>query len=264
MAELLRSRPGPAVPFVPRDFDQTVFPVIRCVQEIPCNPCVLACPERLITIDGNIMGLPKFHGECLGCGECVSVCPGLAINLVFNDYDPTGEKALLLLPFELAFDQIPLGQEVHTVNIDGEPVGRGRVIAAKQHPAQDHRHMLWVEVPAADKLEVAGFVAREPSVPMETVLPNDDDDPIVCRCERIRKSAIVAEIRQGVRDLNQLKATSRASMGGCGGKTCTELVRRIFREEGISQDEITTGTSRPLVAETPLGAFVRGEEDAND
>jgi sarcosine oxidase subunit alpha len=50
-------------------------------------------------------------------------------------------------------------------------------------------------------------------------------------------------------------------MGGCGGKTCTELMRRIFREEGVELDEITAGTSRPLVAETPLGAFIRGQED---
>ena len=68
------------------------------------------------------------------------------------------------------------------------------------------------------------------------------------------------EIRLGVRDINQLKATSRLSMGGCGGKTCTDLVRRVFIEEGIDPSELTPGTSRPLVAEAPLDAFVRGEE----
>jgi len=264
MAALLRSRPGATQPLFAEDRPLSVFPVIRCVQEIPCNPCEASCPDHLISLGGSIMGLPKFDGRCLGCGECVSVCPGLAINLVFNDYDPTGQKALLMLPFEFSLDKVPLGAEVSTVDITGNPVGKGKVIAIRQRPEQDRRHLLLVEVPAADKLRVAGFTIREQSVPVrrDDSAP-DDSDPIVCRCERIRKSAIVREIRAGVRDVNQLKALSRASMGGCGGKTCTELVRRIFREEGVALTEITVGTSRPLVAETPLDAFVRGEEKSN-
>ncbi len=261
MAELLRSRPGKTEPLKLEDLPLAVYPVIRCVQEIPCNPCEAACPEKLIQLGGSIMNLPRYHGVCLGCGECVTVCPGLAINLVFNDYDPSGQRALLMLPFELSLDRVPLGAEVETVDLEGSPVGRGKVIAVRERPEQDRRHLLLVEVPAADKLKVAGFTIRRPSVPLEDAKPGADDDPIVCRCERVRKSAIVAEIRQGVRDLNQLKALARASMGGCGGKTCTDLVKRIFREEGVPLAEVTPGTARPLVAETPLGAFVRGEED---
>jgi len=264
MAALLRSRPGATQPLVIEDRKQNVFPVIRCVQEIPCNPCEASCPENLISLGGTIMGLPKFDGRCLGCGECVSICPGLAINLVFNDYDPSGKKALLMLPFEFALDKVPLGKEVDTVDMTGNPVGKGKVVAIRQRPEQDRRHLLFVEVPADDKLRVAGFTVRGPSIPVEhKTTGKEEDDPIVCRCERIRKSAIVREIRAGVRDVNQLKALSRASMGGCGGKTCTELVRRIFREEGVPLTEITIGTSRPLVAETPLDAFIRGEEESN-
>lgn len=259
MAAILRSRPGPVSRSEPPDLPQRVFPVIRCVQEIPCNPCEAACPERLITLGGSIMNLPRFKGTCLGCGTCVTVCPGLAINLVYNDYDPTGDKSLLMLPFELGIDRVPLGSEVNTVDMEGNPVGTGRVVAIRQRPEQDRRHLLLVEVPAKDKLLVAGFTIRPPSVPVQTAPSSDDEDPIVCRCERVRKSTIVAEIRQGVRDMNQLKSLVRAGMGGCGGKTCSELVRRIFREEGVDLSEITPGTSRPLVAETPFDAFVRGE-----
>ncbi len=262
IAEVLRSRPGKTVPFVPRDEPAPVFPIIRCVQEIPCNPCEDACPENLIHIGSNIMDLPRFSGACLGCGECVAVCPGLAINLVFNDYDPTGEKALLMLPFEMGAERVPLGETVHTVDMEGNPVGTGKVIAVRDRPEQDRRQLIMVEVPASDKLTVAGFTLRGPSQPVETP-PEEtlDDDPIVCRCERVRKSAIVAELRSGVRDMNQLKALVRVTMGGCGGKTCTDLVRRIAREEGVDLDEFTPGTIRPLVAETPLAQFIRGEEN---
>jgi sarcosine oxidase subunit alpha len=263
LAEILRSKPGPTTPLVLEDRPDPVFPLIRCVQEIPCDPCREACPDGLIGLGGgSIMGLPRFAGSCLGCGQCVTVCPGLAINLVYNDYDPTGEKALLMLPFEFSADRIPLGRLVDTVDMEGNFVGQGKVIAVRERPEQDHRYLLLVELPDAEKLDVAGFTLRGPSA--EIVAPTAaDDDPMVCRCERVRKSEIVARIRAGARDMNQLKALARSGMGGCGGKTCSELVQRIFREEGIDLGEVTPGTIRPLVAEAPLGAFVRGEEERN-
>ena len=39
--------------------------------------------------------------------------------------------------------------------------------------------------------------------------------------------------RDGVTDLNQLKARLRCLMGACGGKTCTKEILRIFRALGI-------------------------------
>jgi len=265
LAAVLRSRPGQIGSFEPLDLPQPVYPLIRCVQEIPCDPCREACPEGLISLAGDsIMDLPRFEGACLGCGECVSVCPGLAINLVINDYDPDQERALLMLPFELGLEQLPLGREVPTVDMEGNPVGRGTVVAVRQRPEQDRRHLVLLEVPFEERLRVAGFRIRRPSQPLEHGAPAADEDPIVCRCERVRRSAIVAEIRAGVRDLNQLKALARSGMGGCGGKTCTELVRRIFREEGVDPGSVTPGTVRPLVAETPLDAFVRGAAEEED
>ncbi len=62
-------------------------------------------------------------------------------------------------------------------------------------------------------------------------------------------------IRGGLRDLNQLKAATRAGMGACGGKTCPNLIKRIFREEGVPVSQITELTRRPLFMEVPLGAF---------
>jgi len=265
LAEVLRSRPGALAPLSLPELDQPVYPLIRCVQEIPCDPCREACPEDLIKIEGSIMNLPSFSGDCLGCGRCVTLCPGLAINLVINDYDPSGEKALLMLPLEFDLARVGAGPgaDVDTVDMDGRPVGRGKVIAVRRRDEQDRRWLVMVEVPADERMTVAGFTVRQPSAPVENPEVGGDEDPIVCRCERVRKSAIVREIRAGVRDLNQLKAMARVSMGGCGGKTCTELVGRIFREEGVDLGEVSPGTIRPLVAETPLGRFIRdgGEEE---
>jgi sarcosine oxidase subunit alpha len=262
MMDILKSKPGKAYPFVPEDLRASAYPVIRCVQEIPCDPCVQACPHHLIEIEGSIMGLPKFSGNCQGCGECVLACPGLAIQLVLNDYDPSGEKALIMMPFEFNRDVVPFGREVTTTDLEGNVVGRGRVVAVRERADQDRRRLVLVEVPDEDKLAVAGFRIREPEEgePVAGTDP-DEGDPLICRCERVHKSEIVNAIRYGVRDMNQLKALVRSGMGGCGGKTCTEQILRIFREEGVEPSEVTAPTVRPLVAEVHLGEFVRKKRE---
>ena len=260
LAEILRSRPGAVEEWPEPRGGEPVYPVIRCVQEIPCNPCQAACPEALIQMD-CIMGLPRYTEKCLGCAECVVRCPGLAINLVCTDYDPDQKLALLMVPFEFDERWIPLGERVRTTDFDGLRVGTGKVLAVREREDQDRRRLLLLEVPWEDRHRVAGFAIRGLSTPIETRLPRPEDDSIVCRCERVFKSEIVREIRAGVRDINQLKALVRPSMGACGGKTCTELLGRVFREQGIPLDELTPGTQRPLIAEVPLGIFVQKDEE---
>jgi len=260
--EVLKHKPGAAAPFEPRDLGAAVYPVIRCVQEIPCDPCTEACPHKLISMEGSILALPEFEGECQACGRCVLACPGLAIQLVVNDYDPSGEKALIMMPFEFTDDVAPPGTEVTTTDMEGLVVGKGRVIAIRKRQDQDRRRLLLVEVPAKDKLRVAGFRIREPEEGTPAFVDEMDlADPMICRCERVRKSEIVEAIRAGVRDMNQLKAVARSGMGGCGGKTCTEQVLRIYREEGVDLAEVTLPSIRPLVAEVHLGDFVKREAE---
>jgi NAD(P)H-nitrite reductase large subunit len=135
-------------------------------------------------------------------------------------------------------------------------------VAVRKRKDQDRRRLVLVEVPAADKLKVAGFRIREPLEGAAVEIDADDEkDPMICRCERVRKSEIVRAIRAGVRDMNQLKAVARSGMGGCGGKTCTEQVLRIYREEGVDPSEVTLPSIRPLVAEVHLGDFVKKDEE---
>ena len=69
-------------------------------------------------------------------------------------------------------------------------------------------------------------------------------------------------IREGVRDINEIKAVTRTSMGSCGAKTCTPLVHRLFREEGVPESEIVDQPNRPLFLEVSLGVFAgRGDEE---
>jgi len=262
MLSILRSKPGPTAGTFPVPEGMDVFPVIRCAQEIPCDPCTEACVVQSISIqDATIMGRPRFDGDCLGCMNCVAVCPGLAITLVDRRYDPSGETALAVIPWELPDGTIAPGDHVTTVDMEGERVGEGDVIAIKASAWMDRRKLVSVEVPWDEATRVAGIRIMETE---ETVAADAgaDGDVIVCRCERVTRKEILDYIRRtGTRDFNAVKAALRVGMGACGGKTCQDLVMRIFREAGASPDEVEAHVERPFTQEVPLSAFLGGEDD---
>ena len=253
---VLRSKPGPLHEIKAPPAGLSRFPVIRCLQEIPCDPCTKVCPKKAIFISGDsIMGVPEFRRTCLGCARCVAGCPGLAIVMVELDYDPKRKLALLTVPFEFSEEAIPDGKEVETMDSEGKIVGRGRVVAVKSNPTQNKCRLVLLEVPYADALSVAGIRIQEEEYPCPTKSLVEDRDVIICRCERVGKKAIVEQLRAGVRDMNHLKAVLRPGMGSCGGKTCRELILGICREEGISLSEVTPSSHRPFEAEVALAAF---------
>jgi NADPH-dependent 2,4-dienoyl-CoA reductase/sulfur reductase-like enzyme/Fe-S-cluster-containing hydrogenase component 2/bacterioferritin-associated ferredoxin len=255
---VLRSKPGAVVGWEPVAVEGQAYPVIRCVEEIPCNPCVDSCSHCSITIPGDpIMGLPEFSGECTGCLKCVAACPALAITLVRPDAGEEEGTSIVVVPYELEVSSIEKGCEVRTVDFDGNPIGTGKVVRVNKAPGEDKRMLVSIEVPAQQAVDVAALLELEAEKGDMGggIADSISDDTIVCRCERITAGEIRGEIRAGVLDMNILKATVRTGMGACGGKTCTELILRLYREEGIDLDDVTLPTERPFVAEVPLSAF---------
>ena len=261
-AEILKSPGGLVEEYVVSEIKTGVFPVIHCYQEIPCNPCMTVCPKGLITTAGHpIMGLPKYIEGCIGCKKCVAVCPGLAVTLV--DYRKNSEFPTVTIPWELGDWTLEEGQTVVLTEWQGSPVGEGTVLGLKNAPGYPSTMLLDIKVPEHIANRVAGVRLQEPEVTLsEGTIPEMPiaDDAIVCRCERVTAGEIRELLREGVRDMNELKARSRAGFGACGGKTCKTLIPRIIRSEGINPDEITDFTERPLFAETRLGIFC-GKED---
>lgn len=256
-ADILKSPGGEVHPYLPPEVRAGVFPVLHCTQEIPCNPCMTCCPKDLIGTEHHpIMGIPEFHGDCVGCRLCVAVCPGLAVTLV--DFRKSTDLPLVTVPFELDTGSMEEGMEVQLTEWEGSVIGTGKVRGWRRLPGYPLTTLLDLEVPAEIASLVAGLRVQDPEdliplpEPMIVPLP---DSAMVCRCERVSAGRIRELIRGGIRDLNHLKALTRAGYGACGGKTCTDLIARICREEGLTLDEIAPFTERPLFAETRLGWF---------
>jgi sarcosine oxidase subunit alpha len=263
--EILKSKPGKTYPLEITTLESKLFPVIRCVQEIPCDPCIHICPKDMIKMEGDpIFGLPKVvKDECTGCTLCVAVCPGLAITLV--DLKQDGPDGLVTVPFELLDSGIEAGQKVDAVGMDGEFVAKAKIEKIAKRKAYDRTLLVTLKLPKDKAVEVTGFRVQDPEIsqPVDSQNPpHIDQETIICRCERVKAGEIRELIRQGVRDLNQLKVI-RCGMGACGAKTCQSLILRLFQQEGIDLCDVVPFTQRPLFAEVKLG-MLAGETSQNE
>jgi NAD(P)H-nitrite reductase large subunit len=82
-------------------------------------------------------------------------------------------------------------------------------------------------------------------------------DTMICRCEEIMESEVLAAIRAGASTLNEVKRSTRAGMGLCQGKTCQRLIARLLAHElGCSLAAIALPSARPPTRPLPLSAFV--------
>ncbi|MBI4860669.1 MAG: (2Fe-2S)-binding protein, partial [Candidatus Riflebacteria bacterium] len=268
-AEVLKSRPGATVTEEIPETHEGVFPVFHCAQEIPCNPCTSICPKHAIRIEGDdILGLPTFaHEDCVACEQCVAICPGLAVTLV--DYREDWGNPTVSIPYEFPRVAIKPGDVVTVLDTEGKVLGNVPVVKVREPRFADRALLVRVKAPREIAKFIAGIRAQEPWVtePMDQIIDRMADDEVVCRCERVTAGQIRALIREGARDLNEVKAATRAGMGACGGKTCPNLIKRLFREEGVPLAEVTDLTQRPLLMEVPLGAFagvITGEGPTHD
>lgn len=121
------------------------YVVIECYQEIPCNPCEGACPQKAVAIGTDINVIPHVDYElCNGCGICVSRCPGLAIFVIDEGYAPGFGK--VLIPWEY----LPLpakGDTVLGVGRDGQEICPVEVLEVRTGKRQDRTAVIGLKVP---------------------------------------------------------------------------------------------------------------------
>lgn len=257
--QILKSKPGITHP-ANENLNNLgkVFPVIHCTQEIPCDPCASVCPKHLIHIDKvDIRNVPSFcpEGEkvCIGCERCVAVCPGLAITLV--DYRKDNNYPTVTIPLEFNADNFKEDDYVTVTNTEGEPLASLPITKIRQLPNYASTLLVHVKSPSELATKISGIQLRSSDEPLsldQLYLNKLEDDTYICRCERVTVGEIRQLIRNGERDINQIKALTKLSMGACGGKTCLKLIKNIFREEGVDNSEITETVIRPVFVEIPL------------
>ncbi len=262
-AEVLKSHPGQIKGYQTQNIEEGVFPIIHCLQEIPCNPCTTVCPTNSIeTEDGSLMALPLYEGSCIGCGKCVLICPGLAITLV--DFRKDKEQPTITIPYEVNNMPVGKGDVVDVVDILGKSLGFypvTDVVMNKQKLTQ----LVRIQILKEHAKAAVSFCIQSPAVsePLShAIMPTFlADDAMICLCERVKVGEVRKLIKSGITDLNQIKAITRAGMGPCGAKTCEVLIKGLLREEGIPTTDVVPNTKRPVFIEVSLDKFPDGTKE---
>lgn len=267
--QVLKSHPGKVLSLDDKTPSENVFPVIHCRQEIPCDPCENVCPYGLISINhDNLLGLPQFRGDeeknCIACGRCVAICPGLAITLVDLRLDK--DYPIVSIPLEFSETAVSIGDQIPVTDIDGMVLGNFPVLKVTSLSQYPRTRIIEVKVPINIAAMVSGIQLTgrwsQTECHTDRFLDETQQETIICRCEHISADTIRDLIRQGVRDINQIKAITKATMGSCGGKTCLSLIRKLFREAGLFTEDITEPTQRPVFVEVPVEVLARNNQEA--
>ena len=80
------------------------------------------------------------------------------------------------------------------------------------------------------------------------LIPQPDDNMIICRCEEITKGEIRKAVHDGMFTLTEIRRYLRTGMGLCQGQTCQKLVKSIVAKE-LS---LTPGDLEPAVSRAPM------------
>jgi NAD(P)H-nitrite reductase large subunit len=83
-----------------------------------------------------------------------------------------------------------------------------------------------------------------------------EDDLVICRCEEVTRQEIETAIETGARTVRGVKIRTRAGMGLCQGKTCSQLVAKILAEKTNQKPHmVPPGTARPPIRVLKAGSL---------
>ncbi|RLF48149.1 MAG: hypothetical protein DRN20_05060 [Thermoplasmata archaeon] len=129
--------------------------IFECPQEIPCNPCVDSCPVGAVSME-NINSPPIVdYDKCIGCAQCLRVCPGLAIFLIDLS---KGDHAHITIPYEF----LPLPKEgdmVDGLSRDGKPICKAKVVRVLL--SDEGTNLVTIEVPKELFMDVRNIRVRK-------------------------------------------------------------------------------------------------------
>ncbi len=95
------------------------------------------------------------------------------------------------------------------------------------------------------------------------LVPEPDDDRIICRCEEVTKGEIRQAVHDGMYTITEIRRYLRCGMGLCQGQTCAKLVKGIVaRELKVSPAVLEPATSRAPMRPLEMRIFAKeGQQD---
>lgn len=238
-------------PFTPdkERMEKRSFVQIDCLYGFACNPCQFACKYGAIT-KSSTSTVPKIDfDKCIGCMDCVTRCPGLAI------FGYNTKKRQVFLPFEY---EVKEGIDVVLVDNNGKKLGMGNIEAIKKNTNKTNFARINITSLISediDMLKIRGFLVPE-NVPSEIHAHKAEEDSaksFVCHCEDITVEDLLKVIgdRKTI-TVDELKHTTRIAMGDCRGKRCVPRAKQILRSYGVEVTEEATPRG-PLSTQLTMG-----------
>lgn len=221
----------------PERMEQKGFVVIDCLYGFACNPCAFACPYGAITKSSSSTVPAIDYDKCIGCMDCVSQCPGLAI------FGYNIKKDWLFLPVEYKISE---KEEVFLVDNNGAKIGEGVIekILYKSNKTNVAR-VKSLTLHGAELSKARGFIVKEnypEPLQFEPIKEKIPSERYVCHCDDVTLEDIIEKIGDRLFiSIDEVKHISRLGMGACRGKRCISRLKSILREKGIT----VTGDATP-------------------
>lgn len=237
-------------PFIPsqKRMEEKPFVRLECLYGFACNPCSFACPKNAITKQ-TTSSVPQIdYDKCIGCMECISHCPGLAI------FGYNLKKNWIFLPVEY---EVTENDEVYLVDNNGKKLGEGMIEKVLIKPNKTNlTRVKAIDIHGEKLMEVKGFIVKkEMPEPLQLRPLKEDIEGVayVCHCDDVTEETLLNIVgNRPYISIDELKHTTRVGMGPCRGKRCIPRIKQILRSHGI--DVIGDATPRaPLSSSLNLG-----------
>jgi len=217
-------------PVIPdRERMQKPFVIADCTYGFACNPCAFACPHDAITKSSSSTVPVIDFDKCVGCMQCVTLCPGLAI------FGYNLKKDWLFFPVEY---DVAEGEGVVLVDNDGNKIGEGVLEKIMKKPNKTNlARVKSSNLHGEDLVKARGFITKANFPEQVDFAPssnNIESKEFICHCDDVTMDEVMKVIgdRKFI-SVDEIKHTTRLGMGACRGKRCIKRLKTALAGSGI-------------------------------
>lgn len=213
------------------------FVIADCLYGFACNPCSFSCPHDAISKSSTNTTPYIDYDKCVGCMQCVTLCPGLAI------FGYNTKTSQIFLPVEFSIEK---GTEVFLVDNNGCKLGEGVVESVMLKPNKTNlARVKCLTVTTDDITQIRGFIAKDKFpdlVFLKDAPENIETELFLCHCDDVPLDEVLNVIgNRKFISADEIKHTTHLGMGPCRGKRCMKRLKVALAPLGIE----VVGDSNP-------------------